>query len=77
MRELILSICQSLVDMPDSVKVNEINSTGQVCLFEISVHKEDVGKIIGKQGVTARAIRTIINAIASKLKKRVVIEILE
>jgi hypothetical protein len=77
MRELILFICKSLVDLPDSVKVNEINSCGSVIVYEIFVDKTDVGKIIGKQGITARALRTIVNAVASKLKKRVVIEIIE
>ncbi len=77
MKELILLICQSLVDMPESVIVNEITTGGNTVVYEINVEKSDVGKVIGKEGVTARAIRTIVNAVGSKLKKRVVIEIIE
>lgn len=77
MKNLILTICRSLVDLPDSVRVTEIKTVGQTCVYEIHVEKMDVGKVIGKQGVTARAIRTIANAVGSKLKKRVVIEIIE
>ncbi len=77
MKELILVICQSLVDLPDKVIIKEIETGGQTCVYEIYVSKTDVGKVIGKSGATARAIRTIINAVGSKLKKRVVIEIIE
>ncbi len=77
MKELILNICQSLVDLPEGVSVTEITTGGNTVVFEINVEKSDVGKIIGKEGVTARAIRTIVNAVGSKLKKRVVIEIIE
>lgn len=76
MKELILKICKSLVDYPDQVKINEIASES-ISVFEITVCKEDVGKIIGKQGKTALAIRTILNAVASKERKRIVVEILE
>lgn len=77
MKEMILIICKSLVDLPDEVKVNEIATSGQTCVYEIYVDKTDVGKVIGKQGNTAKAIRTIVNAVGSKLKKRVVLEIIE
>lgn len=77
MKELILVICQSLVDMPEDVIVNEITTGGNTVVYEIKVLKSDVGKVIGKQGATARAIRTIVTAVGSKLKKRVVIEIIE
>jgi len=76
MKDLILKICTSLVDYPDQVKINEIASES-ISVFEITVCKEDVGKIIGKQGKTASAIRTILNAVASKERKRIVVEILE
>lgn len=77
MKELILVICQSLVDESENVKVTEITTGGNTVVYEIIVEKNDVGKVIGKQGQTARAIRTILNAVGSKLKKRVVIEIIE
>jgi len=77
MKDLILDICKNLVDFPDNVEVKELETSGSICVYEITVDKLDVGKIIGKHGKTAQAIRTIINAVASKLKKRVVIEIME
>jgi len=77
MKDLILVICKHLVDCPDEVKVKEIETSGNTCVYEINVDKTDVGKIIGKQGNTAKAIRTIVNAVGSKLKKRVVLEIIE
>jgi len=76
MKELILKICTALVDYPGAVQIKEITSE-KVSIFEIKVNKIDVGKIIGKQGKTAHAIRTILNAVASKERKRIVIEILE
>lgn len=76
MKELILKICKSLVDSPDEVQVREIQSA-TTHVFEIKVEKMDVGKIIGKQGKTALAIRQILTAIATKEGKRIVIEILE
>jgi len=76
MKNLILLICKSLVDYPDEVEIKEL-TTGKTHLFEIMVCIQDVGKIIGKQGKTAQAIRQILNAVASKEKKRIVIEILE
>ena len=76
MKDLILVIAKALVDEPEDVVLTEIK--GEVTtVFELRVAKEDLGKIIGKQGKTARAIRTILNATATKLKKRVVLEIIE
>jgi len=76
MKDLILIIAKSLVDKPDEVRLNEI--TGDITtIFELHVAKDDVGKVIGKQGETARAIRVILNATATKLKKRAVLEIIE
>ncbi|MFH0926693.1 MAG: KH domain-containing protein [bacterium] len=76
MEELIKEIAQALVDVPEQVHVSVVGSENTVIL-ELRVAKEDLGKIIGKQGRTAGAIRTIINAAASKLKKRCVLEIIE
>ncbi len=74
--ELITTLAKSLVDYPDQVKVTEVAGE-QTAVFELHVAHEDLGKIIGKQGKTARAIRTILSASAAKLKKRVVLEIIE
>ncbi len=76
MKDLITHIVQSLVDNPDQVEVLEVKSE-HVSVFELRVAKEDIGKVIGKQGRTAQAIRTILNAASGKLKKRNVLEILE
>ena len=76
MKEFIVLIAKSLVDKPDEVDLQEV--TGErTTVFELRVAKDDLGKIIGKQGKTARAIRTILNATATKLKKRAVLEIIE
>ncbi len=76
MRELIELIAKALVDIPDQVSVNEIEGE-KTTVIELKVAKEDLGKVIGKQGKTARAMRTILNATATKLRKRAVLEILE
>lgn len=76
LKELIEYIGKSLVDMPDEVQVNEIEGE-QTTVIEIKVDKSDLGKVIGKQGRTARALRTILNAASTKLKKRSVLEIIE
>lgn len=76
MKELILIIAKSLVDKPEEVVLNEVEGDKTV-VFELHVAKEDLGKVIGKQGKTARAIRVILNATATKLKKRAVLEIIE
>jgi hypothetical protein len=74
--ELITHIAQSLVDRPENVLVQSIQSD-HTRVLELRVAKEDVGKIIGKQGRTAQAIRTLIAAVSSKTKKRMVLEIIE
>ena len=76
MKELIEYIAKSLVDNPEEVSVTELEGE-QTTVIELKVAKEDMGKIIGKQGRTARAIRTILGAASAKMKKRSVLEILE
>ncbi len=76
MKELIEYIAKALVDHPEQVKVAEIEGE-RTSVIELSVAKEDLGKVIGKQGKTARAIRTILTAASTKLKKRSVLEIIE
>ena len=76
MRELVKYIAQSLVDYPDQVSVTEVEGN-QTSVLELKVAKEDLGKVIGKQGRTARAIRTILSAASAKIKKRTVLEIVE
>ncbi len=76
MKELVEFIASSLVDNPDDVKAKEIESH-QATVIELTVAPSDLGKVIGKQGRTARAIRTILNASGMKLKKRFVLEILD
>jgi hypothetical protein len=75
-RELIEFIAKALVDVPDSVTVREIEGE-QSSVMELRVAKEDLGKVIGKQGHTARAMRTILSAASAKLKKRAVLDIIE
>ena len=76
MKELVLVMARALVDKPDEVEINEIE--GDVTtILELRVAKEDLGKVIGKQGKTAHAMRSILNATATKLKKRAVLEIVE
>mgnify|MGYP001064636760 FL=1 len=75
-KELIEYIAKSLVDNPDAVDVAEIEGE-QTSVIELRVAKEDLGKVIGRQGRTARAMRTILGAVSTKAKKRVVLEILE
>ena len=76
MKDLVEGIAKALVDKPDEVMVNEIEGR-QAYVVELKVAKEDIGKIIGKQGRTAAAIRTILNAASAKLDKRSVLQILE
>ena len=76
LKELVEFIAKSLVDNPDEVQVTEIGGE-QTVVYELRVAKEDLGKVIGKQGRTARAIRTLLGAASTKLKKRAVLEILE
>jgi predicted RNA-binding protein YlqC (UPF0109 family) len=76
MRDLVASIAAALVDNPDEVKVTVIEGE-QTTVLELRVAPDDLGKVIGKQGRTARAMRTILGASGMKLKKRFVLEILE
>lgn len=76
MKELVEYIAKALVDEPDQVRVTEIEGE-RITVIELRVAPSDLGKVIGKQGRTARSIRTILNAVATKLRKRVVLEILE
>jgi predicted RNA-binding protein YlqC (UPF0109 family) len=76
MKELIKYIAQALVDYPDQVEVNEVEGE-RTSVVELRVAQSDLGKVIGKQGKTARAMRTILSAASAKLKKRSVLEIIE
>jgi len=76
LKELIEFIAKALVDNPDQVKVSEIEGE-KTSVFELSVSKDDLGKVIGKQGRTARAMRTILSAASTKVRKRAVLEIIE
>ncbi len=76
MKDLVTFIAKALVDNPEQVDVNEIEGA-QTSVLELTVAKEDLGKVIGKQGRTARAMRTILSAASAKLNKRTVLEIVE
>ena len=76
MKELVEYIAKALVDEPDQVRVAEIEGE-KITVIELRVAPGDLGKVIGKQGRTARSIRTLLNATATKLRKRAVLEILE
>ena len=76
MKDLINSIARALVDHPEEVRVTEVEGN-QTSVLELKVAREDLGKVIGKQGRTARAMRTILGAASAKLKKRTVLEIIE
>ena len=76
MKELIAYIAKALVDKPEEVVVTEIEGE-QTSVIELKVAKEDLGKVIGKQGRTARAMRTILSAASTKINKRSVLEIIE
>jgi len=75
-KELIEAIAKALVDKPEEVQVRTVEGE-QVTVLELKVHPSDLGKVIGKQGRTARSIRTILGAAGMKLKKRFTLEILE
>lgn len=76
MKELIAYIAKALVDKPEAVEVSEVEGE-QTSVIELKVAKEDLGKVIGKQGRTARAMRTILSAASTKIRKRAVLEIIE
>ena len=76
LKELIEFMARALVDNPEKVQVSEIEGE-QTSVLELRVAKEDLGKVIGKQGRTARAMRTILSAASTKIRKRAVLEIIE
>jgi predicted RNA-binding protein YlqC (UPF0109 family) len=76
MKDLISDIVKALVDQPEEITVNEIEG-GHTVVLEISVAKSDMGKVIGKQGRNAQAIRTILSAAAGKARKKYVLEIVD
>jgi predicted RNA-binding protein YlqC (UPF0109 family) len=76
LKELVEYMAKALVDEPDQVSVNEVQGD-QTTVIELKVAKNDLGKVIGKQGRTARSMRTILSAASTKLNKRSVLEIVE
>ena len=76
MKDLLVEIAKALVDSPEEVKVTEVAGE-QTTVLELRVRSEDLGKVIGRQGRTARAIRTLLAAAGMKIHKRFVLEILE
>jgi predicted RNA-binding protein YlqC (UPF0109 family) len=76
MKDLIKYMAQALVDHPEQVEVSEVIGE-QTSVIELRVAKEDLGKVIGKQGRTAKAMRTILSAASTKIRKRTVLEIIE
>jgi uncharacterized protein len=76
MKNLLIQIVQALVDNPEQVQVNEIESV-QTVVLELRVAKSDMGKVIGRQGKTANAIRAILNAASGKAGKKYLLEIVE
>jgi len=76
MKDLITEIVQAVVDQPEKVSVNEIGGS-QTTVLELRVAKTDLGRVIGKQGRTAQAIRTILSAAAGKMRKNYALEIVE
>ena len=76
MKELIELVARSLVDRPDEVSVSEMDE-GDETFYEVRVSPDDVGKLIGRQGRTVRALRTLLGAAGMKLRRRLVLEIVE
>ena len=76
MQELLKKIVQALVDNPEQINIATVEGK-QVIILELKVAKEDIGKVIGKQGRTAHAVRTILGAASAKTKKRVALEIID
>jgi predicted RNA-binding protein YlqC (UPF0109 family) len=76
MKDLVEAIAKALVDHPDDVQVHAVEGE-QVTVLELKVHPEDLGKVIGRQGRTAKSMRTLLGAAGMKLKKRFTLEILE
>ena len=76
MKELVTFLAKQLVNNPDSVEVRETQGE-TASILELKVAKEDIGRVIGKQGRTAKSIRTILNAAASRTNRKVILEIIE
>ena len=76
MKDLVEAIARALVDHPEQVQVRSVDGE-QVTVLELRVHPEDLGKVIGRQGRTAKSIRTILGAAGMKIRKRLTLEILE
>ena len=76
MKELVVFLAKQLVNHPDAVEVKETQGD-TASVLELKVAREDIGRVIGKQGRTAKSIRTILNAVASRTNRRVVLEIIE
>lgn len=76
MKELVQYLAKSLVNDPNAVEVNE-TMRDDTAIFELKVAKEDLGRVIGRQGRTAKSIRTLLNAAASKSNRKVILEIVE
>jgi predicted RNA-binding protein YlqC (UPF0109 family) len=76
MKNLLAEIAKQLVDYPDQVRVNEIDG-GHTMVLELSVAKQDIGKVIGKKGQNIGAIRTVMAAASAKIQKRIIVEVLE
>jgi hypothetical protein len=76
MKQLVEFVVKAIVDYPEDVRINVVES-GSTIVIELSVAKPDIGKVIGKQGNMARALRTILSNASTKLRKRTVLQILE
>ena len=76
MKELVLYLAKCLVNHPEEVEVKEIQGE-TAAILELRVAKDDLGRIIGKQGRTAKSIRTLLNAVASRTNRKIVLEIVE
>ena len=76
LKELVAYVARALVDNPDDVRVSEIEGE-RTTILELRVHPDDLGKVIGKQGRTARALRTVVSAAATKAQMRAMVEIME
>jgi hypothetical protein len=76
MKDIVEAIAKALVDHPEQVQVRSVDGE-QVTVLELRVHPEDLGKVIGRQGRTAKSIRTILGAAGMKIRKRLTLEILE
>jgi predicted RNA-binding protein YlqC (UPF0109 family) len=77
MKDLVHDIVEALVDHPDQIEIDEVIKGDLTSVILLLVNREDIGKVIGRQGRTARAIRTILNAASAKSRKRVLLEILD